>query len=703
MITKDQLRTGEAKYPENDMITQYKNIMMNMLHLNFPLLTEVELAAAIDNSISKHFKDQVVTIENNYKKTKIETTLTKLTNYLADREPIFTSAGVMFNRHTNKPNPIYELIQGFIDARKATKKEMFKYPKGSENFEKYNLMQLLYKIDANGFYGVCGQYSSMFYNVHVASAITTQGQSAISSAALFFENFLANNVPMSSMEEVIEFIYNVINEKRYYKNYEVITNHASIEETFFQILHSTGFGWIPSEQEMSIIWEILEKLPQDDLDRLFYKNNLYNFIDNKPVQDITIYILQLLDEPFMDPNEPPEKIKKEINELRDLLKEFVYYDKQIVNRVAKMKSLIRKVSIIQDTDSAIVCYDGLYRYVRNMCAGIPMKIKKMVTDVDTMNSKVSDLKVNELDPNNPESYDEEMEADREINPMIITPQDGLRYSIINVFTYCMSSLVNSYMQVYCANSNTNKNNSNPCLMSLKTEFLFKRLLITDAKKHYASKIELQEGHIVPEEKSLDIKGMDAFVKSTSNPTTQEHLKKILYDDILDSESIDIVRVLKDINKVEQEIFDSINAGEKKYYKPAQVKAVSTYENPMRIQGIVASYAYNALHEEGTEALDLTTRNPIDIIKVDINSKNIDKIRDTFPEVYNKAIALLKTKQYSDGIDTIAIPIAEPVPKWVIPFVSVSEIINDSVKGFPIESIGVKRGSDTNNTTNIIHF
>ena len=703
MKLRDQLRTGEARYPENDMITQYKNIMMNMLHLNFPLLTEVELAVVIDNSITKHFKDQAVTIENNYKKTKIETTLTRLTDYLADREPIFTSVGVMFNRHTNKPNPIYELIQGFIDARTATKKEMFKYPKGSENFEKYNLMQLLYKIDANGFYGVCGQYSSMFYNVHVASAITTQGQSAISSAALFFENFLANNVPMSSMEEVIEFIYNVINEKRYYRNYEVITNHASIEETFFQILHSTGFGWVPSEQEMNIIWEILEKLPQDDLDRLFYKNNLYNFIDNKPVQDITIYILQLLDEPFMDPNEPPEKIKKEINELRDLLKEFVYYDKQIVNRVAKMKSLIRKVSIIQDTDSAIVCYDGLYRYVRNMCAGIPMKIKKMVTDVDTMKSKISDLKVNELDPNNPEAYDEEMEADREINPMIITPQDGLRYSIINIFTYCMSSLVNSYMQVYCSNSNTNKNNTNPCLMSLKTEFLFKRLLITDAKKHYASKIELQEGHIVPEEKSLDIKGMDAFVKSTSNPTTQEHLKKILYDDILDSESIDIVRVLKDINKVEQEIFDSINAGEKKYYKPAQVKAVSTYENPMRIQGIVASYAYNALHEEGTEALDLTTRNPIDIVKVDINSKNIDKIRDTFPEVYNKAIALLKTKQYSDGIDAIAIPIAEPVPKWIIPFVSVAEIVNDSVKGFPIESIGVKRGSDTNNTTKIIHF
>ena len=154
----------------------------------------------------------------------------------------------------------------------------------------------------------------MFYNIHVASAITAQGQSAISAAALFFENFLANNVPMASMEEVIEFIYNVINEKRYYKNYEIITNHASIEETFFQLLHSTGFGWIPTNEEMSIIWEILEKLNQDDIDRIFYKNNLYNFIDNPPVKNIILYILQLLREPFMDPNTPPEEIKKAAKE-----------------------------------------------------------------------------------------------------------------------------------------------------------------------------------------------------------------------------------------------------------------------------------------------------------------------------------------------------------------------------------------------------
>ena len=98
-------------------------------------------------------------------------------------------------------------------------------------------------------------------------------------------------------------------------------------------------------------------------------------------------------------------------------------------------------------------------------------------------------------------------------------------------------------------------------------------------------MELQEGNIIPDQKSLDIKGMDAFVKSSTNPTVQKRLKSILYDDILNSENIDQIKILKDIAKVEKEIFDSINAGRKEFFKPVKVKSLSSYENPMRIQGI----------------------------------------------------------------------------------------------------------------------
>lgn len=140
------MRTSLATYPESQTILNYKKIMMDMLHFNFPLLDEVELASAIDYSISNHFKDVNVKVDNNYKKKTIDMTLLQVADYIISKEPIITSYGVMFNRHGVVPNPIYKMLDKFIDARKAAKKEMFKYPKGSEDFEKYNLLQLLLKI-----------------------------------------------------------------------------------------------------------------------------------------------------------------------------------------------------------------------------------------------------------------------------------------------------------------------------------------------------------------------------------------------------------------------------------------------------------------------------------------------------------------------------------------------------------------------------
>lgn len=143
----DTMRTSFAKYQESSTITNYKKIMMDMLHLSFPLLSETEIAAAVDYSISKHFKDTDVRVDNNYKKATVNMTLLQVADYIISKEPIITSYGVMFNRHGVVPNPLYNMIDGFIADRKAMKKEMFKYPKGSENFEKYNLLQLLLKID----------------------------------------------------------------------------------------------------------------------------------------------------------------------------------------------------------------------------------------------------------------------------------------------------------------------------------------------------------------------------------------------------------------------------------------------------------------------------------------------------------------------------------------------------------------------------
>lgn len=323
----------------------------------------------------------------------------------------------------------------------------------------------------NGYYGATGMYSCLFYNLYAAATTTTQGRSCNSAAALFCESFLNNNVPFGSINQLTEFIHNVLHEQHFYRDEDIITIHASVEETFFKLISSTGFGWVPSEDEMFIIWEIVCKLNQSQLDRLFYKNNLFHFIDNAPVKQAIIYLLQTLKAPFMDPNNPPEEIEEALKEFCDVLKEFVYYDKQIIDRLGKMDNLIRTVSILQDTDSAVISLDGWYRYVREMCFGIPMTIKNQNVDaielVDTGKVETSEpiKMVNEY------SFidDDFIERERAIDPMVIIPQDGLRYSIINIISYCLTILVNDYMSKYCQNAHTT--NERPCLITMKNEFL----------------------------------------------------------------------------------------------------------------------------------------------------------------------------------------------------------------------------------------
>ena len=133
-------------YEPNPILTKYKSVARDLIKLQFPLLGMDEIDAAIDWSISNRLTDHNVQVDNNYKNQTIDMTLLQVAKYIIEREPIVTSYGVMFKKHGEVPNPVYDLIDGFIKNRKKLKKEMFLYPRGSENFEKLNLLQLLAKI-----------------------------------------------------------------------------------------------------------------------------------------------------------------------------------------------------------------------------------------------------------------------------------------------------------------------------------------------------------------------------------------------------------------------------------------------------------------------------------------------------------------------------------------------------------------------------
>lgn len=156
---------------ESPTLVKYKDAMRECIKLYYTDAPDNDIDAAIDYSINKRLYNANARITNSYKRYKVTKTdqqgnqyqeyvepsqnisLLKLSDYIMSREPIVTAFGTMFKHHGTVPNPLMDVVQSFLDNRTKHKKQMFQFPKGSENFEKYNLLQSLDKIDSNGIYG----------------------------------------------------------------------------------------------------------------------------------------------------------------------------------------------------------------------------------------------------------------------------------------------------------------------------------------------------------------------------------------------------------------------------------------------------------------------------------------------------------------------------------------------------------------------
>ena len=134
-------------------IQEYEQVMVDGLRHSFPLLNECELREAIQYSITNRLENKPAYLENNYTKQKISGTVLDILNYIQSLEPIVTSSGVLFKKHKEADNPLSRMIMGFLKQRGIYKAEMFKFPKSSEMFERFNLFQLLEKLNGNATYG----------------------------------------------------------------------------------------------------------------------------------------------------------------------------------------------------------------------------------------------------------------------------------------------------------------------------------------------------------------------------------------------------------------------------------------------------------------------------------------------------------------------------------------------------------------------
>ena len=701
----------------------YEDEMVRLVHSYLPHMTHEDIRRAVQYSMQKRYKETKCKIDNNYTKTQTTSTLLEMANWINEREPICTAYGVMFKKHNLKiPNPLTELVRSFMEGRDIDKAKMFEYLEAHDyvNAAKYNLMQLLDKRDANSIYGCLGNAACVLYNLYVAASITAQGRSVISTATMFFESFLANNVKFASLEEVLHFIDCVKSERKNRKfNDSVILDFPiSVDMCFAKIIRTCGdwrkgrIKWVPDMEDAKIIYRVLKNSSQEDINRIFYKNNLYAFNDNSVIINAIRYILKLLKEPYLSPNRVPEEIQVELDALQDLMREYIYYPHMYIDRIDRCDNMIKDVCVISDTDSTIVSFDAFYHYVLDRVYMDDISILNM--ELDTRTEETYDV------PKMERRYDfftdEVIEKESNIKPFILIPQNNLRFSIINIIAYISGNLCNEYIELYTKH-NHSWSPERKCLLYLKNEFLFSRALLTPNKKNYATNQELKEGVILEQDikHSLDIKGLP-INKSTLNDSAKAALQKILYEDILVTDHIDPALIIEKIAILEKDIEESLRSGEKKYFKPLSIKAYSSYEDPMRIQGIKASLVWNKVRDPQLEAIDLDARNTIGVVKVQIDPSNIDRIRDKYPDVYDRFVELFMDQTFfkpdisencspkKKEITTLAIPIDVDTPEWVSEFIDYKTIVNDNIGNFPVESVGIRRlGASNINYSTIMNI
>lgn len=554
----------------------------------------------------------------------------------------------------------------------------------------------------------------------MAASITAQGRSVISTATMFFESFLANNVKFASLEEVLHFIDCVKSERkdRKFNDSVILDFPVSVDMCFAKIIRTCcdwrkgKIKWVPDIEDAKIIYRVLKNSSQEDINRIFYKNNLYAFIDNSVIINAIRYILKLLKEPYLSPNRVPEEIQVELDALQDLMREYVYYPHMYIDRIDRCDNMIKDVCVISDTDSTIVSFDAFYHYVLDRVYMEDISILNMELDARTEET----YDVPKMERRYDFFTDEVIEKESNIKPFILIPQNNLRFSIINIIAYISGNLCNEYIELYTKH-NHSWSPERKCLLYLKNEFLFSRALLTPNKKNYATNQELKEGVILEQDikHSLDIKGLP-INKSTLNDSAKAALQKILYEDILVTDHIDPALIIEKIAILEKDIEESLRSGEKKYFKPLSIKAYSSYEDPMRIQGIKASLVWNKVRDPQLEAIDLDARNTIGVVKVQIDPSNIDRIRDKYPDVYDRFVELFMDQTFfkpgisedcspkKKEITTLAIPIDVDTPEWVSEFIDYKTIVNDNIGNFPVESVGIRRlGASNINYSTIMNI
>lgn len=337
-------------------IQQYKQKMINYLTAVFPNMTLDEIESKLDEIIeSRKEQKNGLSIDISFfdqKSRPVQNVpIDKLDKVLDNKKPLITKYGTTYVQHAEKEALESKALIFAGNERKKEKKLKFDHinDKVLTIMNMHDSRQLTWKTAImNSYYGVLTAGGSIFRDLDCGESVTASGEEIIMTAIDTFEKFLSNNIHFYDPSDIITYATNILNEE-YTKSGPIEKINIETLIDYLQEFFYDRDSLIPKEIDLrqypSII-NFLNTLSDEQLSKIYYKNNLYQYLyDSKLYKKFDIILNKEI--PFLNPNGPNatkddnlkpiyekewkdnEKILKEV---WSYVKEWVFYNHVDINK-----------------------------------------------------------------------------------------------------------------------------------------------------------------------------------------------------------------------------------------------------------------------------------------------------------------------------------------------------------------------------------
>lgn len=644
----------------------YEAEMVKTLHKMHPDIDIERIRAITHRATKSRMLDPSIHMENNITGNTADISLSKLCGWIENANPVISGNATFYCQPEDLQSPTSNMLKSLKVERKSIKKEMFKCKPGSDEYQQKDLSQGNKKVIMNSDYGGSGNKNAAFYNEFSPAATTLMAQSIITTMAAFFEGYIGDNHKFFHISECMDWMNTVIKKDQSIPNWMYIP--GSIETARQVAKHFIRV----SPNDLKVVYRYIDNCNSKERCYLYYANNFKELIrHHKNLQDpLKEVLVRLPDyeaaekeipdrfkdkfnnpdednlanynkwvsrEMFLDPYNMPECIKEPMEEFISYMHQFVYVEYITPDSIMKLNNHKRNTVLLVDTDSNMLNADLFVQFI-----------------------------LNEIFP------DESFGRKRMYNEMIL----------VNVLASTIDKGVASMLDYYgrCHHMNEDARKE----LTMKNEFLFRMFFLMDKKKRYAASIVLREGNIIIPFKP-EIKGMD-FIKAGVTLEVSKRFEKILCDNILFADKIDLHAMMRELKKFEQDIFSDLTCGGLTYLKQQQFKDENGYKNIQKawslpvFRGVVA---WNELSEDHK----IYPLDRVHILKLAVDGpSDLECIKDKYPEEYEMAMKKIFLSDRPEivkcGMKYLCIPSSvKKIQDWIIPLVNRELIVSDTIAVF----------------------